>query len=398
MLATPFRPGPGASSWLARLLDRRGLDGVLSGRETQARLELEFARADRSDQGLAIVHFHARDKADLSKALRLLAEVLVDRRRLSDAVGTLRPEQICALLPNTSRNGARAFATDVMIRCRQRGPYSFGYSIEVHQPGRRTGGSGDSNGAFENGAFEKEEVAPPLGGRTSELADTRGGRSVACAAFLPSVEGALLPDAMLVPLPLWKRAMDIVASGALLLLSLPIQIAVVIAIKATSPGPVIYRQKRAGQGGKPFDFYKFRSMYVDADKRKAELLPLNEMRNSPAFKMKDDPRITPVGRWLRRWSIDELPQLWNVLKGDMTLVGPRPPTLDEIPQYEPWQYRRLATKGGLTCIWQVSGRSNIEFLEWVRMDLRYIQRRCLSLDLAILAKTTIVVLSGRGAY
>jgi lipopolysaccharide/colanic/teichoic acid biosynthesis glycosyltransferase len=188
----------------------------------------------------------------------------------------------------------------------------------------------------------------------------------------------------------------VVASIALVLL-LPVLAIVAAAIRLDSPGPVIFRQKRAGRGGHPFVFYKFRSMFVDAEKRRAELQSLNE-QSGPIFKIKNDPRMTRVGRLLRRWSIDELPQLWNVIKGDLSLVGPRSPTFEEFSCYERWERQRLCVTGGITCIWQVSGRSQISFRDWMRMDMRYLARRGLWLDLCLLARTVPAVVSGRGAY
>ena len=147
----------------------------------------------------------------------------------------------------------------------------------------------------------------------------------------------------------------------------------------------------------PFEFYKFRSMVTGAEAGKQDLLQSNE-QTGPAFKMRIDPRVTRVGYFLRRTSIDELPQLFHVLRGQMSLVGPRPPTLDEVPDYEPWQRRRLSLTPGLTCIWQVRGRSTIHFLDWVRMDLSYAQRRSFLLDVKLLLLTIPAVLSRRGAY
>jgi lipopolysaccharide/colanic/teichoic acid biosynthesis glycosyltransferase len=160
---------------------------------------------------------------------------------------------------------------------------------------------------------------------------------------------------------------------------------------------VIFRQTRIGRGGRPFVLFKFRTMCADAEKLK-ELLRARNEQTGPVFKMRRDPRVTRVGRLLRSTSIDELPQLWNVLRGDMTLVGPRPPTPDEVPKYEQWQRRRLSLTPGLTCIWQVSGRAEIGFLEWVRMDVRYAQRRSFWGDLRLLARTIPAILSGRGAH
>ena len=187
------------------------------------------------------------------------------------------------------------------------------------------------------------------------------------------------------------------AFAALLVLALPMGI-VALVIRITSPGPVIFRQQRAGKHGKPFIMYKFRSMSDDAEMRKAELEPFNQM-NGPVFKVEDDPRITPFGRWLRRSSIDELPQLVNVLLGDMSLVGPRPLPIYEVEKFENTaQRRRLSVKPGLTCLWQISGRNQVkDFKDWVKLDLDYIDRWSLGLDFKILVRTIPAVLMGMGA-
>jgi len=194
----------------------------------------------------------------------------------------------------------------------------------------------------------------------------------------------------------FQRAVDVVGAALGLALLSPVMLAAGIAVRLSSPGPVIYRQRRCGLGGRAFTFYKFRSMYVELEDRKRELMKFNE-QTGPVFKMTHDPRVTPVGRILRKTSIDEIPQLWNVLKGDMSLVGPRPPIPDEVSQYAPWQLRRLEMPVGLTCIWQVSGRSEIQFEDWVRMDLRYAKRRSIWMDIGLIAKTIPAVLTCRGA-
>jgi lipopolysaccharide/colanic/teichoic acid biosynthesis glycosyltransferase len=196
-----------------------------------------------------------------------------------------------------------------------------------------------------------------------------------------------------VPTPLWKRSLDIFFSALALLVFFPLFVVIAIAIWLDSPGPVIFRQLRAGRGARPFVFYKFRSMIADAEERRAALALQNE-QDGPIFKIREDPRITRVGRLLRRWSLDELPQLWNVLKGDISLVGPRSPTLDEVSQYERWQRRRLCVTGGITCIWQVSGRNQIPFRDWMRLDMRYVACRNLWLDLRLLLLTLPAVISG----
>ena len=194
-----------------------------------------------------------------------------------------------------------------------------------------------------------------------------------------------------------KRLMDITASAAALILLAPLIAVIAAAIKLGSPGPVLFSQIRLGCNGRPFRFVKFRSMTVGADDLRDELAALNEV-SGPVFKMRADPRITRVGRFLRRTSLDELPQLWHVLRGEMSLVGPRPPIPEEVQNYEPWQRERLAVTPGLTCIWQVSGRSDIPFERWVQMDIEYVRTRTLWLDLKILFKTLPAVLTGRGAY
>ena len=196
-------------------------------------------------------------------------------------------------------------------------------------------------------------------------------------------------------LPLWKRLIDVAGASLGLLMLMPLFAAVAIAIKATSRGPVLFRQRRSGLGGKQFLMLKFRTMVVDAEEQQAKLMALNE-QDGPAFKIKNDPRITPVGRVLRRTSIDELPQLWNVLTGEMSLVGPRPPLSSEVRQYQLWQRRRLDVTPGLTCSWQVSGRSQIAFTEWIRMDVRYIGSRSLRKDIGLLLRTVPAVIFGKG--
>jgi len=170
-----------------------------------------------------------------------------------------------------------------------------------------------------------------------------------------------------------------------------------LAIKITSPGgPIIFRQKRSGMNGRVFTLYKFRTMVPNAEALKASLEAKNEM-DGPVFKIRNDPRVTRVGRILRKLSIDELPQLWNVLRGDMSIVGPRPPIPAEVERYERWQRRRLSMRPGITCIWQVSGRNNVDFKRWMEMDLEYIDNWSLALDFKILLKTIPAVLSSRGA-
>jgi exopolysaccharide biosynthesis polyprenyl glycosylphosphotransferase len=193
-----------------------------------------------------------------------------------------------------------------------------------------------------------------------------------------------------------KRAFDLLASAVMLLLVSPVLVAIAVAIKRDSPGPVFFRQRRVGLNGREFTFFKFRSMRLDAEAQLAALRAQNEM-DGPVFKMRRDPRVTRVGRFLRTTSLDELPQFWNVLRGEMSLVGPRPPLPAEVRQYLPWQRRRLSVKPGITCTWQVSGRNDIDFDRWMHLDLAYIDSWSFWGDVGICLKTIPAVLLSRGA-
>lgn len=212
-----------------------------------------------------------------------------------------------------------------------------------------------------------------------------------------------LPYVTLVKTPMrgiglfFKRSFDVIAAGIGLLIISPILLATAIAIKLDSKGTVFYRQKRIGKNGQIFHMYKFRSMISNADELKATLEKQNEA-DGPVFKIKNDPRITRIGQFIRKYSIDELPQLLNVLKGDMSLVGPRPPVSSEVEKYGDWEWRRLEVLPGITGLWQVSGRSDLSFQQWMNLDLYYIENWSFALDLKILLKTIPTVIKGEGAY
>ena len=195
-----------------------------------------------------------------------------------------------------------------------------------------------------------------------------------------------------------KRALDIVGSLAGMIVLSPLFLAIAIAVKLSSPGPVIFRQVRVGRYGRHFWFYKFRSMRTDAEAHKAELMAKNESKDGVIFKMKDDPRITRVGKFIRRTSLDELPQLWNVFIGDMSLVGPRPPVPSEVAEYTLEDRKRLDVIPGITCLWQIKGRSEIPFSEQVQLDKEYILEPGVWKDIVILLKTIPAILGGKGAY
>jgi lipopolysaccharide/colanic/teichoic acid biosynthesis glycosyltransferase len=194
-----------------------------------------------------------------------------------------------------------------------------------------------------------------------------------------------------------KRALDILLSLGGILVFAPLGLIIAVIIKATSKGPVIFKQPRVGIGGRYFWCYKFRSMCNDAEKRKSEIAHLNEV-DGPVFKIKDDPRITPIGKIIRKTSLDELPQLVNIFKGEMSVVGPRPLPVSEVDVDDARQRQRLTVQPGLTCYWQISGRSDTSFEEWMSLDERYVAETSLATDLKIIAKTIPVVLFGSGAY
>ena len=193
-----------------------------------------------------------------------------------------------------------------------------------------------------------------------------------------------------------KRAFDLLLAVLLIVIVAPLMLLIALLIKLTSPGPAIYRQVRCGLNGRKFWLYKFRSMYQGAEQDRHLLSYMNES-DGPVFKISDDPRVTPFGRLLRKTSLDELPQVFNILKGEMSFVGPRPPLPDEVARYEKWQRRRLRMKPGLTCLWILKGRNELSFATWMKLDMDYIDHWSLSLDLKILLRTIPRVLTGRGA-
>ncbi len=227
-------------------------------------------------------------------------------------------------------------------------------------------------------------------------------RAVADVAGRSSGPAPLAPYRAVVPVKqvsyaASKRALDVVVAIAALILFSPILLLVAVLVKLTSRGPVIFKQTRVGLGGEYFTCYKFRSMQEDAEEHRDKLVHLNEM-TGPVFKIRNDPRLTPIGKWLRKFSLDELPQFYNVLRGDMSIVGPRPPVPCEVVHYGPRELGRLAIKPGLTCLWQISGRNNIPFERWIALDLLYVQTMSFWKDIAIIIKTVPAVITCRGAH
>lgn len=381
---------------------------VLARDEFRRLISRERNRADRVGSQLSLLLLDLergeRGKAKLAASL----EVICQRLRETDAVGWFQRRSLGILLPDTASKGAQRVLEDLRERVHALGAGAkwriFTYPSEP-LPDPQAGGSGriedlDAPAGPGPGAGalgqEREEASMALVERsgTRALALERS-RSGALEQAKP-LQQSCLRQLLLPRRSLLSRSLDVLLATIGLVLAAPLILIAGLAIKLGSPGPVFFRQTRLGQGGRPFTFIKLRTMCVDAEARKKDLLALNE-QSGPVFKVTRDPRTTPVGRILRKLSIDELPQLWNVLKGDMTFVGPRPPLPDEVNEYEPWQRRRLDIAGGLTCIWQVSGRSQVQFEDWVRMDLRYARDATFWLDLKILAQTIPAVVTGKGA-
>jgi lipopolysaccharide/colanic/teichoic acid biosynthesis glycosyltransferase len=328
-------------------------------------LSRERARSDRTGQGFSLVIFAPRDPRSVDGTLRRLAIVLQRRLRTSDEAGWVDGERLGAFLPCTPAAGAWKVADDVCAA----------FPIELDPPFCRVycyPGVNRGSGT-------------PLPVHDAALAAGDDDRPVESAEVL-FCRG----------LPWWKRSLDVLLSAVALVLLSPLLAVIALAVKLTSPGPVFFKQLRSGLGDRPFMMLKFRSMTRDAERHREELAALNE-QDGPAFKIRNDPRVTPLGWLLRRTSLDELPQLWNVLRGEMSLVGPRPLPCHETRQCAPWHRQRLQVTPGLTCIWQVYGRSRVGFDEWMRMDIRYTRSQSLWADVKLLLKTIPAVLSCKGA-
>lgn len=325
-------------------------------------IECERARTDRNGDPFTLVTFSLR-RPDDRKTLRQLAHTLQRRLRLIDAAGWMSEEQLAAVLPSTPPAGAWKVADDVCLSVAsdQALPVCKVYCYPCDWP------------ADEEREARRGEPEP----RDAERVEP-------------------LETLFSAPMPRWKRGLDILGASAGLALLSPLMLGAALAVKLSSPGPALFKQARAGRLGKRFTMYKFRTMVVDAEAKQQELLALNE-QDGPAFKLAADPRVTRLGRFLRTTSIDELPQLLNVLKGEMSLVGPRPLPCHESEACQPWQRRRLDVTPGLTCIWQVKGRSQVSFADWCRMDLQYVASRSLLRDVTLIALTVPAVLLRKGA-
>jgi lipopolysaccharide/colanic/teichoic acid biosynthesis glycosyltransferase len=320
----------------------------------------ERVRADRSRSPLAILVIELPADRSTRRDILYLSRVLERRLRVTDTAGFLAERRIGVLLPDTQSEGAWKVASDICD------VYPVGHdrpNCEVYVY------PDDSAPPAEH---ERQREEEPAGGPASQF------------------------DSLFVyPTPFLKRAVDVLGAGFGLLLAAPLIAVIAALIKSTSKGPVFYSQEREGHGGRIFRICKFRTMRPDAHYLQSTLRAYSE-QDGPAFKMTNDPRTTWIGRWLRRTSLDELPQLWNVLVGDMSLVGPRPLPTAESMQCSSWQRHRLAVPPGLTCLWQISGRNTVSFIEWMRMDLAYLRRRSLTYDMNLIVRTVPALVLQRG--
>jgi lipopolysaccharide/colanic/teichoic acid biosynthesis glycosyltransferase len=370
---------------------RNGARDVYSKEQVREALRRERSRSDRSGRGFSLVIFETRGDERKSLAAWLQAGILASRIRDTDEIGWFNDYRVCAILSDTSSAGARWLAECVCELVGKKGAPRPLYEIYSYP----TDWFVDDHGLPTSRTADRRTPTAGLINQASPSARTNA--NVPPMLTVSAAPAAPLEELMVQPMPIGKRGFDIIASALGLLVLSPILLITALAVRLTSPGSCLFRQRRAGLGNKPFTMYKFRTMVMDAEARKRDLMAQNE-QDGPAFKIKNDPRLTPIGRFLRRTSIDELPQLLNVLKGDMSIVGPRPLPCGEADGCERWQRARLDVTPGLTCIWQVQGRSRVTFSEWVRMDLAYIRKRTPIHDLLLLIKTVPAVLWGTGAH
>ena len=351
----------------------------------------ERARSDRTGQYFSLAVFELNEKNKGQTSPFLLAEVLNQRKRSTDEIGWFDTRRIGVILPDTPVEGARKVADDI---CQRIATKVVPPSFKVYTY---------STGSLPEFDWEGRNCASPEKylekGAPGQM---QSGKEEMCTVDW-SEKG--IEPLLGYPMPIWKRAMDILGSIAGIVFASPIMILVAFGVKLTSPGPSFFRQKRIGYGAQAFTIYKFRSMFSGAtqdlhSRYLDEFIKGKAQKNGDgAFKIKDDPRVTPFGRFLRKWSLDELPQLFNVLKGDMSLVGPRPEPSYAITNYPYWYHRRtMGVKPGITGLWQVTGRSRITYEEMVRLDIRYLQTMSFFNDSKILLRTFIVVITHSGAY
>jgi len=379
-------------------------------------LNKERMRCDRYGQffSLIVIQLKKSDAVSPKRQVRILAKQLHRRLRLTDEKGLLLKGGLGVLLPMTDLHGARivlnsirtsASRTDLLLDAeiftysgREKSPHvhivqdstsDSGIIFDVKSDDGDTIVDASSINTSVNGCSSDSINLSTRVVRADNISQNRrmGPGQLAVSSTVPMKH-------ICKSYPLWKRCMDICLALIGLIISIPFISVAAIAIKLTAKGPIFFRQMRTGQFGNAFPMYKLRTMVVDAEELKGKLQIMNE-RDGPAFKIKNDPRVTKVGALLRKTGLDELPQLWNVLIGDMAIVGPRPLPCNEDALCEVWQRRRLDTKPGLTCVWQISKSRQISFADWMRMDLSYADKRTIGGDIRLMFKTVMAVFLGR---
>lgn len=357
-------------------------------------LAIAFVLVARS--AFAVAAMFARRKGRL--VLRTL--IVGSNAESADIVRALRSNREAGLVPIGCLTSSHAERLELDF-CSDEVPV-LGYARDIRECVRESGAEAViiASSAFDHevlarmiAELREEDVDLHISSGLFEVLTSRVMVSEVAGVPLITVRGLRLSRANQIV----KRGFDIVVASLIIVLGLPVWLALAGAVAFTSKGPVFYSQKRIGKDGARFEMMKFRSMYIDADERLAELQAANEA-SGPLFKMKDDPRVTPIGKWLRKFSVDEFPQLLNVLNGDMSLVGPRPPLPQEVERYSVHDWRRLEVVPGMTGLWQVSGRSSLTFDEMVRLDVFYIENWSVGLDITLLFRTVPAVLFARGAY
>jgi lipopolysaccharide/colanic/teichoic acid biosynthesis glycosyltransferase len=348
--------------WLPFSGSAQGCRALHTEDQMRAILDRERMRSDRGSSRFALLTLtfsRSRGGPDLAT----LARIFDERLRSTDDAGLLDAGRVGILLPETPADGAWKVAEDLcdLMPPEMRRPQCDVYVYPT-----------DRSEATVEQAREDKQVEERRAARPMQMLFVRR-------------------------LPASKRAIDVLLAATALALASPLLLVVAVAVKLTSRGPVFFAQQRDGLGGRKFWIYKFRTMVVNADALKAQLRAASE-QDGPAFKLKNDPRVTRIGRFLRRTCIDELPQLWNVVRGDMSIVGPRPMCSKEASQCAQWERRRLDVTPGLTCIWQVHGGTKVTFTEWMRMDLRYAGSRTLWEDLRLIAQTVPSIIRRDGVY
>ncbi len=361
---------------------------LLNDEDIRFAADCERMRVDRNGSvlSLLLVRLNRRHAEDVA----FFSRVLEGRLRTTDTPGQLNDGRIAILLPDTSASGAWKVAADIS-EVYPPGPGRPECEVLVYPHSGVTGEAGSARHHDDEGSepFDSNDGFDPPSD------NSENGQKTPAATRPPAGPQPTDEFFFAKSLPLWKRSLDVLGGCVGLLASVPILAVAAAAVKATSPGPAFFQQQREGHGGRRFTMWKLRTMHADAEAQKQDLRKYSQ-QDGPAFKMRVDPRTTTVGRFLRWTSMDELPQFWNVLKGDMSLVGPRPLPTEESVACEGWQRRRLQVVPGMTCTWQVCERGNVTFDEWVRMDLRYARDHSIWADLRLLFLTIPSLLLQKG--